>query len=404
MSTDDSKPPKKPNNPADFPIQEYRLVPADQYHEVDSGNEIDLLVLAKTLWANRAVIYKFLAVGFVLGILVALLSPKEYRASATLMPEYSTEGGGASGLLKQYGGLLGLSGGSYSSNSNAIRVDLYPQIVNSLTFQYKLANQEFYYAEYDTSAPLIEFFTEIKEPDLLSTIKSYTIGLPGKIIGLFVSNDESITKSVIDIDIDSVAVLNLPKDEVEFINSLRSKTGVSLDDKSGIISVSATMPTPQLAANVAQFTIQELTIYLTEYRIEKVQRDLAFIKEQLNKAEKRFEEAQLALAEFVDSNQGSLSARAQIEQQNLNSEYNLAFNLYNSLTQQYEESQLKVQEETPMFKVLQPVSVPVNDESSGLFILSIYIFMSALLSFIYVLFKYHFKFKILNNHEELVEE
>ena len=379
MSTDDSKPPKKPNNPADFPIQEYRLVPADQYHEVDNENEIDLLELAKTLWDNRTTIYKFLAVGFVLGILVALLSPKEYKASATLMPEYSTEGGGsASGLLKQYGGLLGLSGGSYSSNSNAIRVDLYPQIVNSLTFQYKLANQEFYYAEYDTSAPLIEFFTEIKEPDLLSTLKSYTIGLPGKIIGLFVSNDEAITKSVIDIDIDSVAVLNLPKEEVKFINSLRSKTGVSLDDKSGIISVSATMPTPQLAANVAQFTIQELTIYLTEYRIEKVQRDLAFIKEQLNKAEKRFEEAQLALAEFVDSNQGSLSARAQIEQQNLNSEYNLAFNLYNSLTQQYEESQLKVQEETPMFKVLQPVNVPVNDETSGATVLIVFMMLSGI--------------------------
>lgn len=385
MSTDDSKPSKKPNNPADFPIQEYRLVPADQYHEIDNEDEIDLLELAKTLWDNRTTIYKFLAVGFVLGILVALLSPKEYKASATLMPEYSTEGGGTSGLLKQYGGLLGLSGGSYSSNSNAIRVELYPQIVNSLTFQHKLASQEFYYADYDTSVSLMEYFIEIKEPDLISTIKSYTLGLPGKIIGVIVSNDESINKT--ENNIDSLAILNLPIDEINFINFLRSKTGVSLDDKSGIIAVSATMPTPQLAAEVAQFTIQELTAYLTEYRIEKVQRDLAFIKEQLGKAEDRFEEAQLALAEFVDSNQGSLSARAQIEQQNLNSEYNLAFNLYNSLTQQYEEAQLKVQEETPMFKVLQPVSVPVNDETSGAMILIVFLMLSGICSIGWVFIK-----------------
>ncbi|WP_018127126.1 Wzz/FepE/Etk N-terminal domain-containing protein [Balneola vulgaris] len=385
MSTDDSKPPKTPNNPTDFPIQEYRLVPADQYHEIDSEDEIDLIELAKTLWDNRTTIYKFLAVGFVLGILVALLSPKEYKAYATLMPEYSTEGGGsASGLLKQYGGLLGLSGGSYSSNSNAIRVELYPEIVNSLTFQYSLANQVFYYNDYDTSAPLIDYYTEIREPGLLPTVKEYTIGLPGKLIESLFGEEKLVDKS--EANIDSSFILSLTKNEVGFIEFLRSKTGASLNDESGIISVSATMPNPELAAEVAQFTIQELTTYLTEYRIEKVQRDLGFIKEQLNKAEERFEEAQLALAEFVDSNQGSLSARAQIEQQNLNSEYNLAFDLYNTLTQQYEEAKLKVQEETPMFKVLQPVSVPVEKSSpKSLIIISSFMVLGTVLGAFWIL-------------------
>lgn len=382
MSTDDSKPPKKPNNPTDFPIQEYRLVPADQYHEIDSEDEIDLLELAKTLWDNRTTIYKFLAVGFVLGVLVALLSPKEYKASATLMPEYSTEGGGTSGLLKQYGGLLGLSGGSYNANSNAIRVELYPQIVNSLTFQYKLANQEFYYADYDTSAALMDYFVEIKDQNLLTTFKEYTIGLPGKLIGVMFSAEENVSSPVSELD--SLKIINLSKDEVEFVEFLRNKTGTSLDVESGIISVHATMPNPELAAEVAQYTIKELTAYLTEYRIEKVQRDLAFIKEQLSKAEKRYEAAQLALAEFVDSNQGSLSARARIEEQNLNSEYNLAFNLYQSLTQQYEEAQLKVQEETPMFKVLQPVSVPVYDEISGSMVLIVCIILCGIIGLCWV--------------------
>ena len=62
------------------------------------------------------------------------------------MPEYSSEdmGGSASSLLQQYGGLLGLGGGSYTSNSNALRVEIYPNIVNSYEFQQKIANASFF--------------------------------------------------------------------------------------------------------------------------------------------------------------------------------------------------------------------------------------------------------------------
>ena len=129
---------------------------------------------------------------------------------------------------------------------------------------------------------------------------------------------------------------------------------------------------------MTEYTIRELTEYLTEYRTEKVLRDLTFVEEQLATAEVRFEAAQLALAEFRDSNQGNLSARAQTDEQRLNSEYQIAFNLYNSLTQQYEEAKLKVQETTPVFKTLEPVQVPVNDETSGAMIFIVFIMLSSI--------------------------
>jgi capsule polysaccharide export protein KpsE/RkpR len=102
------------------------------------------------------------------------------------------------------------------------------------------------------------------------------------------------------------------------------------------------------------------------------------VEEQLATAEARFEEAQLTLAEFRDSNQGMLSARAQTEEQRLNSEYQIAFNLYNGLTQQYEEAKLKVQEETPVFKTLEAVQVPLQDETSGAMILIVFIMLSGI--------------------------
>ena len=366
-----SSEPKLPQLP-----QEYKIVPADYGYLYDE-DEIDLLELVKTIWNKRIFIIKVVALGAVVGLLAALLSPKEYKSTATLMPEYSTESqGGASSLLRQYGGLLGMSGGSYVSNSNAIRVDLYPNIVQSTNFQLKLMDQPFYFSDIDAEATLFDYYTELNSPGLLGILAEYTIGLPGKILGAILPKKELMT--TVPGEAKESMVLNLSKDEVGVIGILRQKITASLDEESGIVSVSVTLPDNVAAASVTEYTITELTEYLTEYRTEKVLRDLTFVEEQLATAKARFEEAQLTLAEFRDSNQGTLSAKAQTEEQRLNSEYQIAFNLYNGLTQQYEEAKLKVQEETPIFKTLEAVQVPLEDETSGAMILLVFIMLSGI--------------------------
>ena len=362
--------------------QEYKIVPADYGYQYDE-DEIDLLELAKTIWNKRMFILKIVGIGAFLGVIVALLSPKEYKSTSTLMPEYSTESqGGASSLLRQYGGLLGVSGGSYNSNSNAIRVDLYPNIVQSTNFQMQLMQQPFYFSDIDTTATLFEYFTEMNNPGVLGILKSYTIGLPGKIIGAVagaILPKKELMTSVPGATDESL-VLNLSKDEFGVISTLRQKITASLDAQSGIVSVTVTLPDNVAAAAVTEYTIRELTEYLTEYRTEKVLRDLTFVEEQLVTAKIRFEEAQQALAAFRERYQGSLSIRNQTEEQRLQSEYQVAFNLYNGFTQQFEEARLKVQEETPVFKTLEPVQVPLNDETSGAMILIVFIMLSGITS------------------------
>lgn len=396
MSSDDtnkenSKKSKKSHSEG-LPIQEYKIVPIVQVEGEDTGiEEIDLIELVKTIWGSRKTIYRFLAVGFVLGVFIALVAPKEYVSTSTLMPEYSTESqSGASSLLKQYGGLIGLSGnGTYNSASNAIRVDLYPQIVSSLSFQDKLARQEFYFSDIDSTVSIYNYYLESQNTGFISVILRYTIGLPGLIKNaLFKEVESDDFGSEID---DGILILS--KDEMGVISDLKKRISATLDEESGILTVSSEMGDPKLAAHVAKYTIEELTLYLTDYRTEKVLRDLSYIQEQLEKAEVRFKEAQLVLANFRDSNQGNLSARARTEEQRLNSEYQLSFNLYNSLTQRFEEAKLKVQEETPVFKVLQPVQVPVSDETSGALILIIILMLSGISGVCWVFFNYYMKEK-----------
>lgn len=362
-----------PKQSSEFQIQEYRLVPISEYEGSKEDDEIDLIELAKTIWAERTLIYKFVSVGIVLGVLVAVFSPKEYVSSATLMPEYSNDSqSGASSLLKQYGGLLGLGGRSYISSSNALRVEIYPNIVNSYEFQRKIANASFYFLAYDTTVALNEYYLNVREPSLLSTVSSFVFGIPAQIVGVFTTEENGIPS----IPSQNISFVTLTEEEEKLLQFLRENVNARLDEETGFISVSARMEDPLVAAQVASFAIRELTNYLIDYRTKKLKTDLEYTKEQLVKAELRFEEAQINLAKFRDSNQGILTASARTEEQRLDSEYSIAFNLYNTLTQQYEVAKLELQEETPLFKTLEPVQVPLSDEVSGFNTLIMFTFLS----------------------------
>ncbi len=161
-----------------------------------------------------------------------------------------------------------------------------------------------------------------------------------------------------------------------------------MDDKSGVITISAEFPDPVLAAQLTEKTVHYLTSYITEYRIEKVRQNLDFIQEQHAKSKKEFINAQESLANFRDRNKNIVSARIQSEEDRLHAQYNLTFNVYNSLSQQLEQAKIKVQEETPVFKVLNPVQVPVEkSKPKRLFIIILWFLLGFVFTILFLFFK-----------------
>ena len=183
--------------------------------------------------------------------------------------------------MQQYGGLLGLSGGSYTSNSNALRVEIYPNIVNSYEFQQKIANASFYFPAYDTTVALNDYYLNVREPSLLSTVSSFVFGIPAQIIGVFTTEENGIPS----IPSQDTSFITLTEEEEMLLQFLRENVNARLDEETGFISVSARMEDPLVAAQVASFAIKELTNYLIDYRTEKLVMDLEYTKEQLDKAD-----------------------------------------------------------------------------------------------------------------------
>lgn len=374
------------NGGGDPSPREYRLVPVDDWPQADSGKrgsqEIDLRALADHAWDRRQFIFKFTGVFIVIGILVALLSPVEYQSGATLLPENQKGLGGAGGLLEEYGGLIGLGGSIQLDQQESIPPKLYPDIVNSLPYQLEILNKEIYYSTYDTTVSNYNFFDDIYSPSVLGYIKGYTLGLPGKIKGLFT---EEAPEDPLPKGFEGDSIVSITKHQSIIVNQMRSRISVVLDDESGLINVSVEMPDPNAAAQIGQLSVTLLKEYITNYRTRKAEEDLEFTREQMLKAKDEWQAAQVRLANFRDQNTGQLTNRALTEEQRLQSEYDLAFNKYNSLAQKVEQAKLRVQEKTPVVTVLKPVQMPVdNVKPKRRLIVILSLFLGLLLSLGYV--------------------
>ncbi len=98
----------------------------------------------------------------------------------------------------------------------------------------------------------------------------------------------------------------------------------------------------------------------TEFKIKKANAQLIFIEGRCAEKRKDFERAQANLAAFRDRNKSVTSAVARTEEERLQSDYQLAFEVYSQLAQQLEQAQIKVKEDTPVFSIVKPVTVPIE--------------------------------------------
>ncbi len=316
-----------------------------------ADDEIDLIELAKTIWNGRKLLIKTVLVFMVFGLLVALFSPKQYLASTTMVPQISNSKSKLGGLSS----LAAMAGFNLDINTdvNELSPFVYPQIVQSVPFQLEIMNSSYTFSDVEKPVTLYEYFIEYAKPGFSSIVKKYTIGLPGVII--------SSLKGKHELSIDSVGkTIQITGEQEKVRKIIAHNLTLETNDKEGYVVLNSQFHEPKLAAEVAQKGQELLQKYIIEFKIEKASAQLAFINERHNEKKKEFQQAQSRLAAFIDRNKNVTSAVARIEEQRLQNEYKLAFDVYSNLAQQLEQAQIKVKEETPVFSVVKPVTVPLE--------------------------------------------
>ena len=262
-----------------------------------------------------------------------------------------------------------------TGGSSQLSPMVYPQILNSVPFQLELMNTPFRFPGEQDSLSMYTYYTEVKETGFLEGLKKYTIGLPFVIIKAIKGDNETATSQV-----SNNAYITLTEEQDEIREMLSEKVSLDVNDKDGFLTLSASTLDADLAAQITQKALQLLQRYITTYKIEKASAQLNFIEERYNDNKKEFEKAQAALAEFRDKNKNVTSALARTQEERLQSDYQLAFDVYSGLAQQLEQARIQVKEDTPVFSVLKPVTVPLEDNASGLTTLIIYTFLGGILA------------------------
>jgi uncharacterized protein involved in exopolysaccharide biosynthesis len=300
------------------------------------SNEIQInfkafwLILKKEKWLLVGLITLFtIAGGF-----YAFSLKEEFKSEGKLLPEIQSKGGS----IGQFAGLAALAGvdlGGVSSGSDAIRPDLYPDVLKSTSFFLKLFqekikdknNMELSFQDY--------YFKEV---------------LNGK-----VKKEDQILKFP-----KSSNYIALNRQTEKNIINLKTRIVTTYDKKSGVIVVSVKMPDPVVAANVANFSMNYLTDYIIAYRTEKVKRDLNFLSNQLSAAKGKYFNIQSKKAIYTDQMPSSAlrMQSADLQRERIESDYKISSSFYNTLLQKYEEAKLKMQQETPVIKVLELPLVP----------------------------------------------
>lgn len=328
--------------------------------EQDEEDAVNLLDLYRAMRDNKGLIKRIMAVSLVLGLLVTLVSPTEFETEAELMPELQESGSQASELLQQYGGALGLGalqGSGGGDEEGLIPPEVYPRIVQSLTFRYDLLNRQVRFTEPDTTITLFEYFDRYYSLSVAEWLARNTVGVPGRIARAL--SDAEMPEEVRR-QLEEEGLRHLTYEEYKALQKLEGRVTASLNPETGVLVVTAEMPDAVAAARVCDIAIDMLTDYLKEYRTQKARNDLEFQTEQVEQARARFDSTQQALAEFQDHNVNLQSQTARAKVQKLRAEFDLAYDLYTTASQQQAEARRKLQEQTPVFKVIEEASVPVE--------------------------------------------
>jgi LPS O-antigen subunit length determinant protein (WzzB/FepE family) len=340
----------------------------------EAEDEIDLIALAKTLWDGRKTVIKTIVICTILGLLIAIVSPKQYTVNTIMVPQVGGEKssmGGLSSLAAMAGINLDMSTGSELSPM------IYPQIVQSIPFQMELMQTKLNFEGYNEKISFYDFYTDpqYSKFNLLSAVKKYTIGLPGIIITAIRGKKELPLYTD-----EADKILQPSEDEMELIELLSSVVYLDVNEKEGYITLTAIMPEARAAAQLGQKAQSLLQEKIIEFKIEKARDQLDFVQERYNEKEKEFNNIQEKLARFRDKNKNIITEIGKTELERYQSEYLIVSSVFTELSKQLESSKIQVKKETPVFSIIEPISIP-NERSKPdrKMILVIWIFLGGVI-------------------------
>ncbi|MBR3609084.1 MAG: chain-length determining protein [Bacteroidales bacterium] len=320
---------------------------------VDDGDiKIDVMTTIKKIWDLRKTLIKIGIITFVISCVIVLLIPKKYSTMVTLAPEAGQNG---EGMLSGVASMLGMGGLNIGEDADALNVDLYPDIVSSTPFMLDIL---------DTRVKMLDNPQE--EILLVEYLENHTGSILGKIVALPIKGIKALKEMFSDEDEDvRYHEYQITKDQLIHIKTLRKIIITYVSNKTGVTNIEVTTEDPLVTAILTDTVVTKLKEKIINYRIAKVAQDCQYWEHIYEERKADYHAKQDEYARYVDSNKNIVLQSAKAEEERLQNEALLAYQLYSNVATQLQLVRAKVQEAKPAFAVVEPATVPLKAAGLG---------------------------------------
>lgn len=334
--------------------------------------EIDVIGIIKKVWSAKTSLYISICVSAIIGIVVALNTPKDYTSTVVLAPELSSGGLGMSSSLSDMASTFGIDLGSKSS-IDAIYPEIYPEIFASSDFVKQMFNIRVQQMNSNQVKTLKEHLLKDNKIPFWQIPKI-------RIAKWFAKKGDSSKKHIND------NTFLLSKKDEALIASIKNNISCLIDNKTSVITISVTDQDPMVAAIVADTLQHRLQNYITDYKTRKARIDLQYYQKLYTQSKKDYLKAQSAYASYSDANESVVLQSVKSKIDEYENEMQLKFNAYAQMATQLQNAKAKVQEHTPAFTIIeQPKTSNKASSTPRSFIVIVFIFIGMFVDAIWVL-------------------
>ncbi|MCR5445330.1 MAG: hypothetical protein K6E96_06585 [Bacteroidales bacterium] len=336
---------------------------------------IDIMAMVRGLWDGRKTIIICTAIFIVLGLFSALTMKRSYTVTSMMVPQL---GSSKNSSLSALAGLAGLDMGM--NQSGELSPLVYPQIVSSVPFRLELMHTPLHYEKCDTMISMYDYMkSDYNKPTVADYIKRYTIGLPGVILGSLRSKPQEVVYVGDGGGNKGPRPLVLTRDEQKMQEAFNQIVSLAVDKKEGNITLTVHGSEPIQTAELAMKAQQLLQDEITRFRVEKSEGELEYIQARYNEVKEEHERYQVMLASANDRTQNVATTSARVGRDRIQAKYNVSNAVFMEMAKQLEQAKMQVKKDTPVFTIVQPVTVPMKASNSRAKTLIVWTFLGIVL-------------------------
>jgi uncharacterized protein involved in exopolysaccharide biosynthesis len=304
-------------------------------------NPIDFGKIYRDLLKHKRLYYIVLPIAFALSAIYMLSIPNFYTCTVKLSPELSNRSSSNSSL-SSLASSFGVDLGTMGNSSEALFPTIYPDLMASVDFKADIFKVRVRPENSDQEYTYYDYKKDIEKAPWWNTILK----------SLFTSDNHPKAETI--------NPRKLTREQETMAMAIEKNITCSVDKKTMVISLSVNDTDPVVCTTMADSAMTLLQKYITDYRTSKARVDLEYNKKILAEAKAKYEKASRAYASFADANLHSFQERILQRKAELETEMTLERTVYQQVVAQYQQAEMRLQEETPAFAVIQASTIPVK--------------------------------------------